>query len=186
MFNLNFIMKKILFLIVLVTTLIGCNKEYYGKCEQVYDHHTLPALSKTDYNDCDKVAINYIYFYRYNNAERYLNRHPNPYEANEGDTIKIKGFIMHTHNRTVIYDGDNWTCDMGIDSLSAMDPEYHTAWLSLEGTDKALLNGIDFTKKCYVTAIITFHTMFPMSGSPSDLRSCAALYPVYKVVEIKN
>lgn len=179
-------MKKILFLFVLAMALVGCNKEYYGKCEQVYDHHTLPALSKNDYNDCDKVAINYVYFYRYKNAERYLNQHPNPYEANEGDTIKIKGFIMHSHNRTVIYDGDNWMCNMGIDSLKAMDTEYQIASLSLEGTDKSLLNGVDFTKKCYVTAIITFHTMFPMEDSPSDPRSCAALYPVYKVVEIKN
>ena len=179
-------MKKILILFVLAMALVGCNKEYYGKCEQVYDHHTLPALSKNDYNDCDKVAINYVYFYRYNKAERYLNRHPNPYEANEGDTIKIKGFIMHTHNRTVIYDGNNWTCRMVIDSLKAMNIDYYTCDLTLEGTDKSVLKDVDLTRKCYVTAIITFHRMFLLTGSPSDHRSCAASYPVYKVVKINN
>ena len=180
-------MKKILFLSVLAIALVGCNKEYYGKCEQVYDKHALPALDWNDYNDCDRVAINHVYMARWGDR-RYLNRHPNPYESKEGEIIKIKGYILHSFNRNrmIRYDGDKWTCYMVNDSLIAMDTTDRSGNLSLEGTDKSLLEGVDFTRKCYVTATITFHTMFPMLISPADPRSCFAITPIYKVIEIKN
>lgn len=179
-------MKKILFLIVLVITLISCNKEYWGQCEQPYDIQTLPALDWNDYNDCDVVSINFTYMTRWSN-KRYLIRYPNPYKDNEGDTIKIKGYIKHAYNKPINYESKCYSFSMEKDSVKAMDiTNNYGGYLLIEGTDKSVIEGVDITKKCYITAIITFQQLSSWCSSPADPKKCFPMTPVYRVVEIKN
>ena len=179
-------MKRIFLMVVAAFFLVGCNKEYYGKCEQVYDHHTLPALDWNDYNDCDVVSINFTYVYRWGD-KRYLNRYPNPYIDNEGDTIKIKGFIKHSYNEPIYYESECYSFRMEKDSLKAMDVTNHYGgYLLVEGTDRSIIENVDITKKCYITAVITFQQLSSWICSPPHPKECFAMTPTFRVVKIKN
>ena len=173
-------MKRILFFIVLIATLHSCNKEYYGKCEQVYDKHALPALDWNDYNDCDVVNTNFVYFTRGSNREW----RRNPYRDNEGDIVKIKGYISHSYIHT--FDSNSYYLDIAKDSLTAMTTG--DASLMVVGFDKSDLNDIDLTKRCYITTIISFtppHGLF-LSGPIKNVKGCTASLPYFNIIEIKN
>ena len=170
---------KTLFLIVLATTLWGCNKEFWGKCEQPSDKQTLPAIDWNDYNECDVVSINFVYYTRGSNRQW----RRNPYRDNEGDIIKIKGYVCHSYIHT--FDSNSYYLDIAKDSLTAMTND---ASLMVVGFDRSDLNDIDLTKQCYITTIITFtppHGLY-LSGPITSVRGCTASTPYFDIVAIKN
>lgn len=177
-------MKRIVFLLSIIVLSISCNKDNLGPCEQIYDSQTLPELSKTDYNSCDDVRINFCYMSRLrpNVPQKWFDKYyNNPYEKNIGDTIRIKGFAYYSAIGPIMYDnkGEKWTCTLCDSSM--------TAKITLQGTDTTLLKGVDFSKECYVISTLTFESYIPMAGTvPFSDKGCHAIYPNFNVVEIKN
>ncbi|MBR4218580.1 MAG: hypothetical protein IKR71_06000 [Bacteroidales bacterium] len=182
-------MKRLVLIIVLLSVLVGCNKNpvsnHCDPCEQVYDSQVLPVLDKNDYNDCGAVAQNFVFMSRATPC--YAAKYPNPYHKNEGDTIKIKGFIKHSYGKPIRKNNDGiWTASMIVDSLTAMDPNNHLGGdLRIEGADTTIFNTVDITKKCYVTAIISFHKLV-IPYEEVKPGQCRAVTPAYIAIEIKN
>ena len=182
-------MKKVVLFFVLLFVLSGCNKtpssNHCDPCEQVYDSQVLPVLDRNDYNDCGAVAMNYMFMSRATPC--YEAKYHNPYYKNEGDTIKIRGFIKHSYGKPILKDKDGiWTASMTMDSLTAMDPNNHLGGdLRIEGADTTIFNAVDLTKMCYVTAIVTFDKLV-IPYEAVEPGKCRAVNPAYIAVEIKN
>ena len=182
-------MRRIMMLFCLLTVMLSCNimpKE----CEQVSDIiGDVPELNKNDYNDCELVNQNYMYFAKWID-DSYMEHYPaNEYFSQQGDTVMIKGFISHGYGDTMSYHNGYWACYLDSDSLEAMDIEYNPCDVTIFADNKELFSGIDFTRKCYAVTTLQFGNQHGLSGigpSPSDFKSCWANLPDFKIVEIKN
>ena len=110
-------MRRIMMLFCLLTVMLSCNimpKE----CEQVSDIiGDVPELNKNEYNDCELVNQNYMYFAKWMD-DSYMEHYPaTEYLSQEGDTVMIKGFLSHGYGDTMSYHKGNWICHLHSDSL---------------------------------------------------------------------
>lgn len=163
-------MEKVLYALILFT-LCGC----YHNCEPPFPY--APALSTTDYNYCASVV------HKYGQPVKKMKDYP--YWADEGDTIKVHGWIEHAYGRPITeIDSLNLRFTMSDDSVTALNPSYHGACLQCESAI-CLMDGIDLEQECYVLGTITFNPKFKVLG-PGDFNSC--VYPLYaiRVVNIEN
>ena len=179
-------MKRMMMFISLLTVMLSCNimpKE----CEQVSDIiGEVSELNKNDYNDCEIVNQNYMYFAKWMD-DSYMEHYPaNEYFSQQGDTVMIKGFLSHGYGDTMSYHNGYWACYLDSDSLEAMDIEYNPCDVTIFTDNKELFSGIDFTRKCYITATVQFGNPLLMCNTPADPKSCWATLPDFKIVEIKN
>ena len=182
-------MKRVFIVISLLALLVSCDiipKE----CEQLSDMiGDIAALKKNDYNDCELVNQNYMYFAKWMD-DSYMEHYPaTEYLSQEGDTVMIKGFLSHGYGDTMSYHKGNWICHLHSDSLEAMDIEYNPCDVTIFADNKELFSGIDFTRKCYAVTTLQFGNQHGLRGigpSPSDFKSCWAKIPNFKIVEIKN
>ena len=180
-------MKRVFIVISLLALLVSCNVRVPKECEQLSDMiGDIPALKKNDYNDCELVNQNYMYFAKWL-VDSYMEYYPaTEYFSQEGDTVMIKGFISHGYGDTLVYHNAYWACYLDSDSLEAMDIEYNPSYVTIFTDNKELFGGIDFTRKCYITATVQFGNPLSMCNTPADPKSCWSNLPDFKIVEIKN
>ena len=179
-------MKRMLIFISLLVIMFSCNimpKE----CEQVEDIiGNVPEMIANDYNDCEIVNQNYMYFAKWLD-DSYMEHYPeaNDFLSQEGDTVMIKGFVSHGYGITTDYYKNYWICYLISDSLDAMDTEYTPNDVTIFGDNPDMLSNIDFSRKCYVKSTVKFEDLGYAIG-PSDPKSCYSMMPSFKVIEIKN
>lgn len=180
-------MKRVFIVISLLALLVSCNVRVPKECEQLSDMiGDIPALKKNDYNDCELVNQNYMYFAKWL-VDSYMEYYPaTEYLSQQGDTVMIKGFITHGRGDTLRYYNGYLACYLDSDSLEAMDIEYNSSDVTIFTDNKELFSGVDFTRKCYMTATVQFGNPLLMCNTPADPKSCWANLPDFKIVEIKN
>ena len=177
--------------IPLLALLVSCNIFVPKECEQLSDMiGDIPALNKNDYNDCELVNQNYMYFAKWQD-DSYMEYYPeaNEYLSQEGDTVLIKGFLSHGYGDTMSYRKGNWICYLHSDSLEAMDIEYNPCDVTIYADNKELFSGVDFTRKCYITATVQFgsqHGLIGIGPPPGESKLCFPQTPNFKIIEIKN
>lgn len=184
------VMKKlslvILLLSMILVGMVSCDV-ISKECEQVSDIiGYVPELNKNDYNDCDVVNQNYMYFAKWN-IDSYMEHYPaTEYLSQQGDTVMIMGFISHGYNKTIYYNDNYWAMFMDADSIDAMDVEYNPCDLTIYGDNMELLNNLDLSQKCYVKGTVQFVNILGYENTPPDPKSCFAKLPEFKVFEIRN
>ena len=184
-------MKRMILTMTLVLIMLSCNIFIPKECEQLSDMiGEIPELKKDDYNDCEVVNQNYMYFARWY-VDSYMEYYPeaNEYLSQEGDTVMIKGFVSHGYGKTLEYRNGYWACHLDSDSLEAMDIEYNPFDVTIFTDNKELFSGVDFTRKCYAITILQFGNPLRLVGIgplPGESKSCWPKFPYFKIVEIKN
>ena len=90
-------MKRMFIVIPLLALLVSCNIFIPKECEQLSDMiGDIPALNKNDYNDCELVNQNYMYFAKWQD-DSYMEYYT---EANEPFTVSFvitKDFAQVNH-----------------------------------------------------------------------------------------
>lgn len=186
----------LLSLVAIVLFLTSCNKNRdcrydnmtYSKqskqceCVQAYSPKEIPALSSTEYNSCESVVRNFIYF-SIDNANY-------PYYSHAGDIIKFCGYVKHSYGEPLHYNEDNSYCQFTMidDYATAMDVSNYNggAFFIESSVDK--MENVDLSQKCHVTGVLAFG---PASAkipwvSLSEPGTCHSAELLFDVIEIHN
>lgn len=191
-------MKKILMIIAMtILGITGCNKTkncYYGHDGIVYNPLTDDCecvnyyegmVLDTGYNSWGDI-VKYMQYYSRGDKPAY------PYYSREGDTVMASGWINHCDGQTLMVDElDSLYVQFVVsdDSIAAMNADYLSAPIHIEG-EKALFEGVDRDRRCYMRGLITFH---PKSGGwltgpadPDPSHNCNTALFALRLIEIKN
>lgn len=194
-----FLMSLAIFLsIVTFLTITGCNKKtkncYYGHDGIVYDPSTDDCecvnyyegmVLDTGYNSWGDI-VKYMQYYSRGDKPAY------PYYSREGDTVMASGWINHCDGQTLMVDElDSLYVQFVVsdDSIAAMNADYLSAPIHIEG-EKALFEGVDRDKRCYMRGLITFHPKSDgwLTGptDPDPAHNCKTALFALRLIEIKN
>mgnify|MGYP007092153831 CR=1 FL=1 len=196
----NLILMAFAMMVVAIPFIQGCRKNqkqkncFYGNNMMVYNPLTNDCECinyyegmelDTGYNAWDDV-VHYMQYFTRSDKPDY------PYYSREGDTVKTCGWINHCDGQTLLpNESDSLYVQFEIsnDSLTAMNA-YLSGPIHIEG-DKALFDGIDQDKKCYIKGIITFHSQTDIGwemgpADPEPSHNCSSAIFALRLVEIRN
>lgn len=164
--------KLLLFLCLVFLVVCGC----YHNCESPF--LDAPTLNANGFNTC--IAVMGKYTYPVKKMKYY------PYWSDEGDTIKVCGWIEHSNGNPIkASDSLDLMFSMSDDSITALDSSYHGAGLPFECA-VCLMDSIDLEKKCYITGTLSFDPKYKLIGGPPDFSSCVCPQYSIRVVKIEN
>ena len=184
-------------MLVIIPFIIGCKKSkncYYGHDGIVYNPSTNDCECVnffegmelgTGYNTWNDV-VHYMQYYSRADKPNY------PYYSREGDTVKTCGWINHVDGQTLMEDEvDSLYVQFEIsdDSLTAMKAKRLSAPIHIEG-EKALFEGVNRERKCYMKGLITFHpkSVGWLTGpaDPEPSHNCNTAMFALRLIEIEN
>ena len=193
-------MRKTLIIIVMAFLVItGCNKKnkncYYGHDGIVYNpltddcecvNYFIGMKLGTGYNTWEDV-VHYMQYYSRDDKPNY------PYYSRESDTVKVCGWINHVNGQTLMAnESDSLYVQFEIsdDSVAAMNAKRLSAPIHIE-CERALFEGVDRDKKCYMEGIITFHPKADLHwlngpADPDPSHNCSTATFALRLIEIKN
>ena len=158
--------------ILFLVAFCGC----YHNCESPFPD--APALNANEYNSCNTVMG------KYTHPVKQMRNYP--YWSDEGDTIKVCGWIEHSYGNPIkATDSLDLMFFMSDDSINALDPSYHGGGLPFESA-VYLMDSIDLEKECYIIGTISFNPKFKFIGGPPDFNSCVCPQYAMRVVRIEN
>lgn len=170
--------SKWVFLIIITIALGACNK---NKCNNGASTD-LVSLSKEDFNTCTAVLEKYM-DYPASTREDY------PYWDEEGDTIKVCGWIKHDYGNTIHASSGNVSsirmCD---DSVIALDSTSKGgAGVDFEmDSSLDLLNGVNREEKCYIMGTLTFSPKIMYVYTPEPYNPCLFIQFAINPITISN
>ena len=186
----------VIILAVLCLISVSCNKKHdcqydnmtYNKndkqceCIQPYAPNEIPALSNSEYNTCEAVVRNFIYF-SVDNADY-------PYYSHAGDTIKFCGYVKHSYGKPLMYSEDSTCCQFTMvdDFATAMDVSNYNGGAFFVESRISRMENIDITRKCYVKGILSFGSQSAVIPwvSITEPGTCHSADILFDVIDIHN
>ncbi len=157
---------------------VACNK---NKCNNGASTD-LVSLSKEDFNTCTAVLEKYT-DYPASTREEY------PYWDEEGNTIKVCGWIKHDYGNTIHASSGNVSCiRMCDDSVVALDSTSKGgAGVDFEmDSSLDLLNGVNREEKCYIMGTLTFNPKITCVYTPEPSNHCLLIQFAINPIKISN
>ena len=186
----------VILLIAIDLIFTSCNKKHdcqyddmtYNKndkrceCIQPYASSEIPALSNSEYNTCETVVRNFIYF-SVDNSDY-------PYYSHAGDTINFCGYMKHSYGKPLMYSEDSTYCQFTMidDFATAMDVSNYNGGAFFVESRISLMENVDITKKCYVKGRLSFGAQSAVIPWVfiSEPGTCQSADILFDVIDIHN